>query len=67
MGIGVVAACLNPFEIASQSAQTILAGNVFAVRHDKSEQFRICRTDVVDRMPYSREELVKPFVREMEP
>ena len=63
MGWAVVVARLDSFEIASQRSQTILAGNVFAVRHDKSEQIRICGTDIVDCMPHGREELVKPFVR----
>ena len=58
---------MDSFEIASQSSQAIVAGNIFAVRHDESEQIGVCSTHIVDCMPQGREKLVKPFVREMEP
>ena len=67
MGQVFVATRLDSFKIASYRSQAILARNVFAIRHDKSEQFRICGPEIVDCLAQARQKLVKPFVRQMEP
>ena len=58
---------LDTLEIPPQGPEPFVAIDIFAVRQDQAEQFRISGPQIVDGLSHSRQELVEPIVGEMNP
>ena len=66
-GGGLIAAGLDPLEVAPQDAQAIVAFDVFAERQGQAEQLGMGGPDVVDGLSQDLEELIQPFLGESGP